>query len=394
MGFSISGGGGGDTRNTDGSLSLVAIVSQYGDPIWIGIALGLLSVFLIVVGLVIQRYALSRVPREEIFYGIRWVLRRDVVWLAGLTVYFTANVFYTIALAFTPASLLATLVATIVPLNALTSRVVLGETLEAVDMQGGVLIMLGIALAAYAAPYTSDDYTAEKLEALLLAPQSIYFFAVLLLFLITLATTVLVYEHSQLPQQGSAPRSRHGSQRMPRLRSIMPFAYPIVVGLLESIVQVAQKGGSSMLALTLAGQSQMDHVVFSSMIGVWLFASLTVVWWLRKGLANLPATRLLPIEYGTFTSASVMAGLLVYDEQRFVSKDHLQLMVVGVVLVALGCAAVGSRCAVRVEVRCTSDDEEYTREQSMRRYLLLEEEGKTKETTNGHGRKQRNQLSV
>ena len=35
----------------------------------------------------------------------------------------------------------------------------------------------------------------------------------------------------------------------------MPFAYPVVVGLLESMVQVFQKGGSSMAVLTAAGAS-------------------------------------------------------------------------------------------------------------------------------------------
>ena len=138
----------------------------------------------------------------------------------------------------------------------------------------------------------------------------------------------------------------------------MPFAYPVVVGLLEAIVQVAQKGGSSMVALTVDGDSQMQYPTFWCVIAAWLGFSLVVVWWLRKGLANLHANRMLPIEYGTFTAASVLAGLVVYDEVRFVSPQHQVLMGFGVLLVTFGCALVGSRRAVRCRLRCTSDEEE------------------------------------
>ena len=42
-----------------------------------------------------------------------------------------------------------------------------------------------------------------------------------------------------------------------------------------------------------------------------------------------------------------MAGLVVYDEAQYVSTEHRALMAAGVALVALGCAFVGSRRALR-----------------------------------------------
>ena len=41
--------------------------------------------------------------------------------------------------------------AAIVPVNALTSRLILGETLELVDIQGGIFIFAGIGIVSYGA---------------------------------------------------------------------------------------------------------------------------------------------------------------------------------------------------------------------------------------------------
>ena len=164
----------------------------------------------------------------------------------------------------------------------------------------------------------------------------------------------------------------------------MPFAYPVVIGLLESLVQTAQKGGSSLLAQTLGGgASPIDSDgIFWYVMGAWGLTSLLVVWWLRKGLSMIEASRLLPIEYGTFTASSVVAGLVVYDEAQYVSKPHRVLMTIGVVLVALGCAFVGSRRALRCEVRWTSDsaeaEEAAAREASLRETLLYPPQGNGK----------------
>ena len=67
---------------------------------------------------------------------------------------------------------------------------------------------------------------------------------------------------------------------------------------------------------------------------------------------------------GTFTAASVLAGLVVYDEARYVAHAHRLLMAAGVLLVVCGCALVGSRravrghCVVHSTLRFTSDDDE------------------------------------
>lgn len=330
--------------------------------VYLGVALVLVAVLLIAVGANIQRLALQTVPREK--RVCRFLSARSLLWFVGLSIYFFANVLYTFGLVYAPASLCATLMAAIIPLNAMTSRCILGEVLELVDVQGGLCITAGISLAAWAAPYTTDSYTAAELRRLFVTSGSIGVLVGLCAILIALAIAILCHEGCcdgpSTDEKKTAPTTAASSSTKSCLASAMPFAYPVVVGLLESLVQVFQKGGSSMIALTVAGTSQLGDDTFWYVMSAWVLCSVAVVFWLRKGLENIAANRMLPIEYGTFTAASVLAGLVIYDEVRFVSAAHRGVMAAGVLLVSAGCALVGSRRALRCEcsVRCTADDEE------------------------------------
>ena len=305
----------------------------------VGLGLACVSVYLLALTAALQRHALSRVAHEP---------ERTCRWLGGLSVYFLANVLYTIALLFTPASLLASLMALVVPLNACTSACVLGERQEAADVQGGVLITAGIAVAAWAAPYDSSLLTADDVESMLSAPKALALLLSLLIAAISIAASILAHERVRaLPVW---------------MADWMPFAYPIVVGLCESLVQVAQKGGIALLARLAVGDERQrwrmiaDHgLIVVATLGGWALASAATIYWLRKALARLPASRLLPIEYGTFTLTSVLAGLICYDEARFVGLGQLQTIGFAMVLVLVGCALVGSRQSLRAGCVCAAE---------------------------------------
>ena len=103
------------------------------------------------------------------------------------------------------------------------------------------------------------------------------------------------------------------------------------------------------------------HWILFSAGGVWLVSGLATLFWLRVVYVRYETTLALPIEYGTFTAVSVLAGLVCYDEARYVSSRHRMLMAGGVLLVILGCALVGSRRALRLKccgASCTSEEEE------------------------------------
>jgi len=110
-------------------------------------------------------------------------------------------------------------------------------------------------------------------------------------------------------------------------------------------VQMCMKGGSSMLYLTLFPpyKSQLCHSTFWLVVLAWALISVLVIFWLRKGLERLPASRLLPVEYGTVTATSVLGGLMLYQEATTVSVFNLAMMGVGIGLICGGCALVGKR---------------------------------------------------
>lgn len=309
-----------------------------------GIGLVVVAVVLIALGSNLQRYALTRIdPARRVFSTI---VERDLIWAFGLVVYFTANVLYTIALAFTPASVCATLIADVVIVNAGTSRCLLQERLQPVDVQGSALISVGIVLAAAYAPYETASYSAAQCTTLFTAPTALALLGLLGLVLFVLAATVLRHEadlerRRRLRAKGIAVSKE--DVLFQRRAAAMPFAYPLVTGLLESLVQLMQKGGSSMIALTMGGDSQLRQPAFAAVLAAWAASSLAAVWWMRKGLENLPAHRMLPVEYGAFVSSSVVVGLVVYDEARYVDAAATWCIALGVALVVAGCGLIGSR---------------------------------------------------
>jgi len=107
------------------------------------------------------------------------------------------------------------------------------------------------------------------------------------------------------------------------------------------------KGISSMTLLTLGGESQLCHATYWVLIVMLCLFSVCVIWWLRKGLSHLAASRLLPVEYGTVTSTSIVGGLVIYQERRFVGPLNLYMMMVGILLILLGCALVGRRKTIK-----------------------------------------------
>ena len=125
--------------------------------------------------------------------------------------------------------------------------------------------------------------------------------------------------------------------------SAINFAYPTVIGTLETLVQMMMKGGSSMLLLTFRGDSQLCFANFYAFLTAWALLSVAAIWWLRKGLLFLEVTRLLPIEYGVVTCTSVIGGLVIYQEHRFVPTSNLIYMSLGILLICAGCALVGKR---------------------------------------------------
>ena len=136
-----------------------------------------------------------------------------------------------------------------------------------------------------------------------------------------------------LPQKGC------GSFRM----KFIPFAYPMVVGVIESLMTVCLVAVSRLFYRTLGGDSQLSLPVFWIM-SVALFALMIgQVWWLRKALLNLPVSRVLPIEYGVVSALTMLGGIFFFQEISYVPAGGGWAIAAGITFMLFGCIFVGLR---------------------------------------------------
>ena len=91
----------------------------------------------------------------------------------------------------------------------------------------------------------------------------------------------------------------------------MPFAYPLLVGVIESLMTVCLVAVSRLFYQTLDGDSQISLPIFWILGVCLLFLMFGQVWWLRKALLNLPVSRVLPIEYGVVSALTMLGGIFL-----------------------------------------------------------------------------------
>ena len=239
---------------------------------------------MIALGSDVQRYALTVIEPERRCLGR--ISLQNTLWLIGLLTYFGGNGVFVAALGLAPASLCAALMATVVVANALISRVLLKEHLERCDYHGGALIMLGIAVTAAFAPYTSIEYTAGAVGKLIVHPAGLtyllllcsFFFCIMMLVLrdekrerehahkleceqrvtsaqsrrhsatelMSSASSTEVAAPGAMAGDTSPPPSAAGgvepvAERNSKLHALMPFCYPVLIGTLETLVQMCMK---------------------------------------------------------------------------------------------------------------------------------------------------------
>ena len=163
----------------------------------LGVVLCEVAVVMIALGSDLQRYALTMVAPERRCGPFSC---SNTLWFVGLIIYFSGNGVFVAALGLAPASLCAALIATVVVANALISRALLKETLARCDYHGGALIMGGIALTAAFAPYTSVEYSANAIDALIAHPVGQAYLGVICTFCLLMMLLVLYHERKERQQ--------------------------------------------------------------------------------------------------------------------------------------------------------------------------------------------------
>ena len=121
----------------------------------------------------------------------------------------------------------------------------------------------------------------------------------------------------------------------------MPFAYPMLVGVVESLMTVCLVAVSRLFYQTLDGDSQISLPIFWILGVCLLFLMFGQVWWLRKALLNLPVSRVLPIEYGVVSALTMLGGIFFFQEGKYVPEGGGWAIGVGIFFMLVGCVLVG-----------------------------------------------------
>ncbi|KAL1504123.1 hypothetical protein AB1Y20_010533 [Prymnesium parvum] len=131
------------------------------------------------------------------------------------------------------------------------------------------------------------------------------------------------------------------------LERIMAVAYPASLGIDEAFADLLIKGWSSMLLVCNSKCASCERwdVVYSTMV-LWVFvAHISSLWWMPVVFRRFETTVALPIEYGAVNAASVMSGLLFYNEARYMAAWQVALQLIGCVLILLGIVVGRSRAS-------------------------------------------------
>ena len=303
-------------------------------------------------GLVLQRYSLSYPSSDGTVRVLGCRMRRTLAWCLGLMTYASGNGVYTVAMQFAPVSLLTTVFAVALVMNAILSKVVMGEAIDRPGAAGYGLIMLGIGVSAVGLPKATAAFSADDMVRLALQPAAVVYLSVMLAIIAGLSVFVYRFERDYpllpatvaaaegSPTSGQSPAStpRGGAEGIPdRSLLLAHVSFPIVLSSYETIAQLCIKGASSMMLVsTTEHGNQMGEPVFFVVVALGLGTTLQAVVWLRKTYSRFDTTTTLPIEYASLTISTNFGGILWFEEHKQLGAQDWVLVLVGESVLLIG----------------------------------------------------------
>ena len=308
-------------------------------------------------GLVLQRYALSY-PSPAGHEGRVSVcgchMRRGGAWCLGLLTYGSGNGIYTIAMQFAPVSLLTTVFAVALVMNAALSRLVMRESIDGRGAVGYLLILVGIAVSSVGLPKETAAFSADDMVALAARPAGIAYLVAMAAIIATLGLFVHRFEKqfplpasvvtAARPSPSPAPASppRGGVEGIPaRQLFLAQVCFPSVLSSYETLAQLCIKGASSMLLVsTTEHGSQMGEPMFWIVVALGFATTLQAVLWLRKVYRRFDTSTTLPIEYASLTISTSFGGILWFEEHEQLEASDWVWVLVGEAVLVVGMAGV------------------------------------------------------
>jgi hypothetical protein len=144
-----------------------------------GIMLVLGSCVCYALGNCLQRYSLLKADWEKVLY----ILHKQVGWLLGALIYFSANGLYAVALTYAPVSVLAAVFSLTIVANAVCARFMLGDQVTLAAIPGYVMVLTGSIVFSVSVQAAVCGYTPAGIITVMTSGIAIVYWLVAGIFL-------------------------------------------------------------------------------------------------------------------------------------------------------------------------------------------------------------------
>lgn len=335
---------------------------------FVGIVLVLLACCCYAFGNCMQRYSLLKPPGELVF----GIFNRNLGWLIGAIIYFSANGLYAVALSFAPVSVLAAVFSLTIVANAACARFLLGDTIPRMAYPGYALVLAGSVIFSVTVNAQVCHFDGGELVEVMTSASAIVYWLVLGLILLgggvfawrfekanpivaeepTADHTAGVEQHddSNLNDEEAIAKKEAEEMEQPIKDSspasmrdpnagvdgttllIARFVYPVSLGATEAVGALVLKAVNSLLT-TIATDEEEESASgiadkdYPDDLGLWiglivvgLFLFIGIVLWLRLVYSRFEITGAFPVEFGMLTFASVVGGFMVFQDYNFITS--------------------------------------------------------------------------
>ncbi|XP_053703221.1 magnesium transporter NIPA4 [Synchiropus splendidus] len=262
---------------------------------WLGLALALMSAFLIGGSVILKKKALIRLAnggQTRAGDGGHGYLK-DWVWWAGLLTMGAGEACNFVAYMFAPATLVTPLGALSVLISAVLSSYLLGEVLNVVGKLGCVLCVVGSILLVIHAPQEQEVTSLQHMTSMLLKPGFLVYMSAVLVLCV-----VLIWYFS------------------PRIGGSNILIYISICSLLGAFTVSSVKGlaiaiNTVFYDITVLGSGLTWILLVTLIVSV-----VTQVNYLNKSLDTYNTLLVYPIYYVLFTSVVLSTSIILFQEWR------------------------------------------------------------------------------
>ena len=293
-------------NNNNNNMATTETISVFSGNLFIGLCLSVLATLMNSTGMNLQRYSKTK--------------DRPCLNVIGIILSTACGLVDMCSFHFAPQSLLAPVGAFTLVFNLLLAPILHSEKILLLDLLSTLLVFVGTITCLYYGSRHKQTYELDELYSLAMQKT----FHVYVVFVIaTILTLILYIRNSEKLGRGT-------------LRSV-GVAYPLCAGIL---------GGSTVLTVRTIGEicKTSDYSIYVVIALILLVACIAFsqIFVLNRGLGKHSSLLIIPVFTGTFISANIVGGGILYQEfakattqERYAYSFGLMLVIFGVLVLTL-----------------------------------------------------------